>query len=152
MGSGTGGWSLAVASPSRSSNGLPLLKPFSATVWSLLRHEIACQLLEKSARFTALRPRPPCSCPDPYFAPSFRPSSSIEHPRSSAAPLSSPGPRLRKSASFHALAGREDSNGIMVVFNRPVNFRRDTNHQYNCRNGVLPIGMRSSSPKFLADY
>jgi hypothetical protein len=34
--------------------------------------------LENSARFTALRPRPPRSCPDPYFAPSFKPSSSID--------------------------------------------------------------------------
>ena len=35
--------------------------PFSTNVGSLLRHETARPQLETSARFTALRPRPPCS-------------------------------------------------------------------------------------------
>jgi hypothetical protein len=64
----------------RSSNDLPLLKSNSVLhhCWSLLRHETARPQLENSARLTALRHRPPYSRPDPYFAPSFTPSSTID--------------------------------------------------------------------------
>jgi hypothetical protein len=41
-------------------------------------YEIPRPQLENSARFTALRPRPPCSWPDPYFAPSVTPFSTID--------------------------------------------------------------------------
>src|SRR5882762_5435514 len=64
----------------RSSNDLPLLKSNSVLHhgWSLLRHETAPPQLENSARFTALRPRPPRSWPHPYFPPSVTPFSTID--------------------------------------------------------------------------
>src|SRR6266481_2645140 len=53
----------SVADRWRSSNDLLLLKSNSVLHhgWSLLQHETACPQLENTARFTALRPRPPCS-------------------------------------------------------------------------------------------
>ena len=52
-----------VADQWRSSNALPRLKSNSVLLHSgsLLRHETDRPQLENSARFTALRPRPPCS-------------------------------------------------------------------------------------------
>src|SRR5260370_8338466 len=69
-----------VADRWRSSNGLPLLNSNSVLHhrWPLLPHETARPQLENSARFTALRSRPPCSRRDPYFAPSVTPSSTID--------------------------------------------------------------------------
>src|ERR1700728_142683 len=64
----------------RSSNDLPQLKSNSVLHHgcSQLRHETAPPQLENSARFTALRPRPPRSSPDPYSAPCTSPSSTID--------------------------------------------------------------------------
>jgi hypothetical protein len=72
----------SVADRWRSSNDLPQLKSNSVLHhgWSQLRHETASPQLENSARFTALRPRPPCSCHDPYFAPSVPAFSTIDSP------------------------------------------------------------------------
>src|SRR6266568_5056009 len=70
----------SVADQWRSSNDLPLLKSNSVLhlCWSQLRHETARPQLENSAWLTALRPRPPCSRPDPYFAPCIPPFSTID--------------------------------------------------------------------------
>src|SRR2546426_10244782 len=70
----------SVADRWQPSNALPLLKSNSVLhPWgSLLRHETALPQLENSARFTALRPRPPSSSPHPYFAPSLTPFSTID--------------------------------------------------------------------------
>ena len=64
----------------RSSNDLPLINSNSVLhhCWSLLQHETARPQLETFARFTAFRPRPPCSYPDPYFALSITPFSNID--------------------------------------------------------------------------
>jgi hypothetical protein len=69
-----------VADRWRSSNDLPLLNSNSVLhhCRSLLPHETARPQLENSARFTALRSRPPCSRRDPRCAPSFTPSSTID--------------------------------------------------------------------------
>src|SRR5216683_4127641 len=66
----------------RSSNDLPQLKSNSVLHHgcSQLRHEAAPPQLENSARFTALRPRPPRSRPHPYFAPCIPPFSTIHYP------------------------------------------------------------------------
>src|SRR5207247_6219544 len=70
----------SVADRWRSSNDLLLLNSNSVLhhVCSLLRHETTRPQLENSARFTALRPRPPYSRQDSCVPPSFTPSSTID--------------------------------------------------------------------------
>jgi hypothetical protein len=71
-----------VADQWRSSNDLLLRKSNSVLhlCWSQLRHETARPQLENSARLTALRPRPPCSRPDPYFPTCIPAFSTIDSP------------------------------------------------------------------------
>jgi hypothetical protein len=70
----------SVVDPWRSSNDLPLLNSNSVLPHGspLLQHETARPQLETIARFTALRPRPPCSYTDPYFALSIPSFSNID--------------------------------------------------------------------------
>jgi len=72
----------SVADQWRSSNDLLLRKSNSVLhlCWSQLRHETARPQLENSARLTALRPRPPCSRPDPYFPTCIPAFSTIDSP------------------------------------------------------------------------
>src|SRR5437870_3094074 len=71
----------------RSSNALPLLNSNSVLhhCWSLLQHETARPQLETFARFTAPRPRPPCSGSDPHCASFLTSCSTIDcHPTRSS--------------------------------------------------------------------
>jgi len=82
----------SVADQWRSSNDLLLRKSNSVLhlCWSQLRHETARPQLENSARLTALRPRPPCSRPDPTSRPVFQrfpPSISFLRSRQPTPPL-----------------------------------------------------------------
>jgi hypothetical protein len=89
-----------VADPWRSSNDLALLKSNSVLLHCglLLRHETARPQLENSARFPALRPRPPAPDPIPTSGPlSHRFQPSIPAPTPSRRPL------LHFSADPHQL-------------------------------------------------
>src|SRR5580704_14204381 len=125
----------SVADPWRSSNDLPLLKSNFALHHgcSQLRHETARPQLEISARLTALRPRPPCSRPDPYFPPFFTPSSTVD-------------------SSSHTLTDlllrfRADSRQLQHLFLAPFNL-----HKARVRraSGFLLTAFSNARPQTLA--
>ena len=66
--------------------------------------------LENTARFTALRPRPPCSRPDPYFALSLTPFFTID-------------PRSHTLADL-LLRFRADSRQLQNFFFAPFNLHK----------------------------
>src|SRR5258707_9002867 len=99
----------SVADRWRSSNDLPLLNSNSVLhhCRSLLPHETARPQLENSARFTALRSRPPCSRRDPAARPlshRLRPSilAPTRSPTSSAAYVPTPA-NFNTSPSLHSI-------------------------------------------------
>jgi len=106
----------------RSSNDLPQLKSNSVLHHgcSQVQHETASPQLENSARFTALRPPPPRSRPDPYFAPRIPPFSTIDSlfqalETSTSASVPTP-PNFNTSASLHSICIRTASAAPAASF------------------------------------